>query len=507
MRSRMKKLLIRAVALGAMAAIFVGLYYLQKQLQVEQVFTDMTMELGVSVSEEIEDYLIAEEWLLEKAVLDRKEVDEKHPGQYQIYCKVLNKQFTYTIRIEDTTAPTVEVKENIPCLQVNEEYEISDFIMTVSDLSEDVEVFFVNDSRQEKCITFEEKGSYDLQIRAQDPSGNYTDTIFTVQADTPPRLLGAWDRYVVRGQEFDLLQGILAVDEEEGLISEKIEAVAPAFDNNTVGEYEVVYTVRDSNGLETSQTISVIVCEKADAKQYEEWDARTLSEEEIALLCEVNYFSYEPLEEPDYEKTLELVKPTLLNIRGGTKSGSGFIVDINPEYIYCVSVEHVTKHFRKGGNIIFHDDTAVEVVCDDIRLSDNNEVVLMRISTALVPYDTLLSLKQIYVDLDIYSKVGNDEPLIEYCSNWAFDFDDIIKKVQLRKTTASIKCNGQYYENGCIETSRGARSGMSGTAVVDYRGTLVAVVSIVDSGQGADFSMKVDEMDTFKDRITEFSES
>ncbi len=503
-----KKMMKRCLTLVCVAAVFIGLFLLHKQLRVEQNFTEIALELGTPVSETVEDYISGKEWVLERAVLETTAVDTKHTGQYQIYCKVLGRKFVYTVDVKDTTSPEVELKQSIPCLLVGEEYGVSDFVRNVFDLSDDVEVVFVNEKDEKtNSVSFDEIGQYNVRIRTQDGSGNYTDTDFMVQADEPATLLGVWDRYVVKGKDCDLLSGVIAVDELDGIISEKVTAtLEDSFDANTVGEYEVVYTVVDSNGLETHKTATLIVCDKKDTDNYAYLNEHKLSQEELLLLCEADYFKYEPLDEPDYDKTLELVMPTLINLRNEKWSGSGFIVEIGSEYIYCLSVEHVTKVFGNGTNITFFEDTTIKAPCDYIRLSEHNEITLFRIPTELVPYDTLILLKQIYVNRDIYSELEEGDLLIECCANWSFGTSDVIKVVTLRKVTTSFEYGQYCFIETCIETSRGGKPGMSGTPFVDYRGNLVAVASIVDYRINGDLSLKINELGVFEERITELIE-
>ncbi|MDD6157645.1 MAG: DUF5011 domain-containing protein [Lachnospiraceae bacterium] len=506
MKEEKKKLFIRCATFVIVCIGILGLAVLERQFHVEQVFKETTVELGTPISTEVDDYLVGKEWILERAVLDTTEMDETNPGQYKVYCKALYRKYTYLIRVEDTTAPTVEKWDDIPCLAVDAEYGVDTFISGVSDLSGEVNTYFLEyNGEQTTEVSFSEAGNYHICIRAEDASGNYTDTELTVMADVPPTLLGVWDRYIVKGTEYDVLGGVIAWDLEDGFLTEEIEA-ATDLDGDTEGAYEIVYTVQDHNGLSASKEAVIYVCEEGDVETYAQLDEQKLSEEELNFLCEQGFFCYEPLEEPDYDQSLELVRPTLINLRTENFGGSGFIVEIGPEYIYCISVEHVTRNLKEETNIVFYDDAIVNTTIDYVRLASSNEIVLFRIPTEIVPHDTLVNLKQISVDLDIYSKLKSGEPLIECCANWGFGFDDVIKKVTLKKITESVSFKGYDYTNTCIETTRGAKHGMSGTAMVDYRGNLVGVVSIINYSTGSDLNMKIDKLDTFRERILELEE-
>lgn len=74
-----------------------------------------------------------------------------------------------------------------------------------------------------------------------------------------PVIDGAPDTLIVQGDEFDLLDGVLAIDTEDGDITWKIEVNAGEFDRDEVGSYQVAYTVTDSGGLSTTLVRQVTV--------------------------------------------------------------------------------------------------------------------------------------------------------------------------------------------------------------------------------------------------------
>lgn len=73
-----------------------------------------------------------------------------------------------------------------------------------------------------------------------------------------PVLYGALNRVITVGDEFDPLEGVTAIDNVDGDITDKIE-VSGDYDVNTPGTYTIYYTVKDSAGNETKKGITLQV--------------------------------------------------------------------------------------------------------------------------------------------------------------------------------------------------------------------------------------------------------
>ena len=132
--------------------------------------------------------------------------------------------------------------------------------------------------------TFDENGvancSFDLNeyamsgtwiiryIHLHDNAGNSStyncdkdfDGNFYVGYDNSPVII-AEDRVIKLGEEINMLDGVIAEDEEDGDITSKIE-VNGAVDNSKVGSYKVTYIVEDSHGntAEKTTNVRVIYC-------------------------------------------------------------------------------------------------------------------------------------------------------------------------------------------------------------------------------------------------------
>lgn len=466
-------------------------------LRVTPVFTETTIELGENVSEEITDYLSGQKFLLERAQLDVREVDTLKVGTYTVHSRVWFYEDDFLIHVADTTAPELKVRTDDIYLEAGKEYFTDAFVVSVSDLSGEAEISFLVDNDRTDTISFAELGEVSFVIEANDASGNVSTAKVKAVVDEAPVYVGLHDRHIAIGEEFDVRENIVAIDNQDGIISDSIQ-VDGEFDVNTLGQYEMTYTVADSYGLEREAKATITVCNADELGQYEQENA--LSEGELTLLCDNGYFTYEPLKEDDYDKTLELVHPTLIDI-GNDKHGwgSGFIYKITPQHIYFLTVEHVIKKRTEDTNITFFDNTKIVESSDYIRLSENSELSMFRIKIQDVPPDTLMHLKQIYIDSSIYDELKEGNKLIAYAAWWA-EKQDVIKTGDIKNVMATWDALGYYFEDSCIETQLMTKSGMSGTAIVDYKGNLVGVAFAVRYSENSSFNLRIDDVEKLWDR-------
>lgn len=104
-------------------------------------------------------------------------------------------------------------------------------------------------------------GVYILTYKVSDSSGNTIEAVRTIRVvDTlGPEIIGAVDKTIYVGEEFDPFEGVTAIDNVDGDITSKIQ-VNGTVDISKPGEYQLVYTVEDSSGnvAEVIRTITVI---------------------------------------------------------------------------------------------------------------------------------------------------------------------------------------------------------------------------------------------------------
>ena len=124
---------------------------------------------------------------------------------------------------------------------------------------------------------------------------------------------------------------------------------------------------------------------------------------------------------------------------------------------------------------MFFDGTVVRQNIDYVSSQQKNELSIFRIPAGDVPVDTLLKLKQIYVDPDIYSRLSEGDEVVAFAKHWTGTDKDLIRRMKVKRLTSSISEFGLV--DSLLETTSGVVSGMSGTAVIDLRGNLVGLAS------------------------------
>ena len=356
------------------------------------------------------------------------------------------------------------------------EYVPADFAEKITDLSGDVTCRIKFENSVCEQISFPSAGSFELYLEAEDASGNIgrREVFFTV--DDPPVIIGAFDRHLPLGADFDLTRAA-AVDTGDGNITDRLKVDRGGFDPRREGDYTVTYTVSDSHGLETRKSVTLSVCNRRKLMLFR--DDISLTSDELRLLCDTGYFSYKPLDTPDYDRAVNLIEPALVNFKqvrsNGYASGSGCIYRITPEYIYLLSVQHVMKEVHRNCNVLFFDSTVVRKNIDYVSPLKSNELSMCKIPTSDISTDTLMLLRQIYVDKEIYGRLSKGDEVIAYAKHWSGTDKDYIRRMKLRNVSASVAEFGFYHS--LLETTEGVENGMSGTAVTDLRGNLVGLVS------------------------------
>ena len=116
---------------------------------------------------------------------------------------------------------------------------------------------------------------FDIKKGTLDSNGN---------VDVIP-ILSASDITVCKGEVLNLLANVSASDFEDGDLTGSIVAEPSAISTNTVGNYNVTYTVTDSNGIVASKTIIVTVKEHNWDSGYITTGATCIAEGEMLFTC------------------------------------------------------------------------------------------------------------------------------------------------------------------------------------------------------------------------------
>ncbi|MBE5875247.1 MAG: DUF5011 domain-containing protein [Lachnospiraceae bacterium] len=411
--------------------------------------------------------------------------------------------------LTDTVSPVLHIREDISYLTLNEEYDISYFVESIYDRSNLTEAYFILNQRKD-AISFNTVGEHSFLIQAQDRYGNISNKYVSVIVNDVPSLVNVRDRLVLQGEEFDALRNVLAVDRMDGTISDKIKVNTEDLDCSRMGTYEITYSITDSCGATSTKNARVLVCNETLYERQAEHKQYGLTKEELEILHECNYFRYEALHEPDYDKALELTLPALLNLESDKAICSGVIAYISPEYIYCLSVEHGMTDMRDGAYITFFNGESIYARLPYIRLACDNEISLFRIPVSLIPTEDLLQLRQISINDNpfYYMSMEEGEPLVLHCANLepgeitAKETEAIFAYDSFVWQDEELDKDYQFYCT-CLSAYSVSRKGESGTAVIDYYGNLAGIVSVTGTVDDVrkDYYLKIDKLDEFEARI------
>lgn len=459
--------------------VIIGIALLLFGISLAVVFpkqAEFVVELGENASVSPTDYLFGYPFIVNHAEIDVSGVNTGRAGEYKADARLLMYRYTIDVRVEDTTPPSIIPFETELYIATGREYSPQDFAESVSDASGHVGCVIRYGGSEYDSIAFPLAGSFTLLLEAKDGSGNTGSREIRFTVDDPPVIVGAFDRHLPVGTDFNIKA--IAADSGDGILSDSMRIDAGGFDPDTEGEYTVTYTVADSHGLQSEKSVTLTVCGKKDTSLWQ--DDLSLTDSEMKLLCDVGYFTYKPLDAPDYDKVISLIEPALVDLkqkRGpyAYTAGSGCIYRITPEYIYMLSVNHVMNDVNRNCDIMFFDGKAVRKNLNYVSSKNHNELALFRIPVSDVPTDTLLTLRQIYVDRGIYSRLSEGDEVIAYAKHWAGTDQDVIRRMKVKKLTSSIREFGLL--DSLLETTEGVVGGMSGTAVVDLKGNLVGLAS------------------------------
>lgn len=274
------------------------------------------VELGGSLDENVTSYAALDEKAAKEATLDLSAVDTNKTGTYPASVTYKEQTAAFEVVVKDTTAPEVILKEKVTVaagmplhakdviaevtelsgeataafeqadpkvteqpegtedLESTEQPENTEAlvpeteIVTEPETEEPAETFVVGDvTCTDDTVLFATVGSYDVLMTVADGSGNETEVKVSVIVGEAPEFSGIEDLTVTVGTEsVDYLDGVTATDYKGADITDRIVCDAAAVKLDTVGTYEILYTVADEEGFAAEQRASVTVAEKKAAK-------------------------------------------------------------------------------------------------------------------------------------------------------------------------------------------------------------------------------------------------
>ena len=249
----------------------VGLLFTVDPVAVKQ--RQFTYEIHSEIPTTAENYLNANEKVLENAVINLSDVQIDQIGIYTAYAEYAGKQYPFTIQIRDTEAPIASLIQTKYEIKVGDTLIAADLVKDIQDASEYIVYFDEEDRPKTKAFT-EVKTYNDVFIIVEDIYGNRSNklrlSVVVSQDNEAPTFSGVDNKVVKLGSLFNALEGVRANDKTDGDLTTSIK-VTGMVDTNTAGSYTLTYTVSDLSGNITTvnRTITVQIdgVDEADSVQ------------------------------------------------------------------------------------------------------------------------------------------------------------------------------------------------------------------------------------------------
>ena len=241
-----KKQLI-AIGAGALAVVILVLALV---LLNGNIHKELTVEAGTE-SISANDFRKEDKGIEAAFASDLAAVDLNTPGSYPVKVQYKNKTHSCTVQVVDTVAPTATIR-NV-ALYAGHSLEPRDFVSAVNDVTE-VTVSW----KPEPNLTKEAQTL--MTITLTDAAGNKTEyeAVLSVFVDTvQPQLEGVGPVFTYISTEPDYLDGVIATDDRE--VALEIRVDSSKVDLDSVGTYEIVYSVSDGAGNTVSAPSTLTV--------------------------------------------------------------------------------------------------------------------------------------------------------------------------------------------------------------------------------------------------------
>lgn len=217
-----------------------------------------TLELGNKLKKS--DILYDETINIPDSEIDR--INNSPVGNYEITITKDNKTYTSKITIQDTTAPTLKLK-NITIYTGEKVSGKASFIEEVKDASGEVT------TTMPTTLNFDKVGSQEVIIEATDKNGNTTKktATLTIKKDNDaPVFSGLSEITVSKNKNINYEKGVSAVDKKDGKVSFDVDS--SKVDTSTYGTYYAIYTAKDAAGNVATKKRKILVeHDNADLKE------------------------------------------------------------------------------------------------------------------------------------------------------------------------------------------------------------------------------------------------
>ncbi len=247
------------------------------KLYIEWLKSELTLELGTPLTKEM---LLLNPSLDSNYLTDEElsKVNYNQIGEYSITATKDGVSFNSLIKVIDTTAPNLELKE-VTIYNDATSVDINSFIASVSDLSGDVKTEILTE------IKYGEVGTQEVSIKATDVNGNDVTqtTNLNIIADTEgPLISGLTNITIGKNGKIDYYTGVSAYDAKYGPVEYSVDS--SKVNVSAAGTYYATYTAKDPLGnVTTSKRKITVRYDSTDVTALVKSIASSLSSDPLAL--------------------------------------------------------------------------------------------------------------------------------------------------------------------------------------------------------------------------------
>lgn len=254
-----KKVIAGIIGIAAIVAITVGIVIVNQKP--ELATSTVTIEAGEEFKPEAKDLFKGKH--SGDVKIDTSKVDTDKVGEYEATATYKKHSYTITVKVEDTTAPTITAKSEDPVYTKDVTALNAEDYVTVEDVSDTTVAFTgyqkldsldAEPATEATATVPEEEGFYKATITATDKSGNESDTAVTLVYDkTAPVIEGLQDTTVESDPTEDQFNPT-ANDNLDGQVD-----VTKTLEKTGDNQYTVTAKATDKAGNEATQTATITV--------------------------------------------------------------------------------------------------------------------------------------------------------------------------------------------------------------------------------------------------------
>lgn len=500
-----KKIIL--VVLGVLAAFCLGLvlFFKSPLFNVELTTQETSFEIGDTLNTDPAFYLDGEDWCVSLSYVDTSAVKKTIVGRYPIYIYHGFYKYTSYINVIDTLAPEVTCDIKNKTISPGETISVHSLGLNIQDHSEIDSIAFTKiasshfytglsdeasaDMKEAYLkgipmyaeeFQFSYGGIYTLTIEVTDAFHNSSEITLTLTVEQPPVVTAPNHIYVASNQNVDFSAYVDAwdfIDEDFG----KDDLVIDTSEVNmsSTGEYKVYYTATDSYGLSIT-AYSIVHVSSQEALQ-ELINTHVINISDNVIVGALNPYDSGYYEGQDISYIQEAMLPTIVHIENDKLDtfGSGFIIEINDEFVTIATNEHVITSDMIIDVTFFDAKTCTgSVVASNAR----EDMAFIRIpisekeSTSSLSQDYVNTLRTVHIDKAYWDSLANDSNLV-FCYNcinadgdvWLLGDGTILEKKATRDWN-------NYKDVSETILSTQPMAGSSGSALYDTSGRLVGMI-------------------------------